>query len=78
VEGLPSLLQRLRDAGLGLDDFLDRAVFVEEEFIDADGAAEALSGLAVARAAEMQRQCFMALVMSGLRIKIMENRNYFR
>ena len=28
-----------RDAFLRLDHFLDRAVFVEEEFIDADGAA---------------------------------------
>ena len=43
-----TLLQRLLDGVFGLNHFLDRAVFVEEEFVDADGAAEALSGLAVA------------------------------
>ena len=37
-----------RDAFLRLDHFLDRAVFVEEELVDADGAAEALASLTVA------------------------------
>ena len=37
-----------RDAFLRLDHFLDRAIFVEEEFIDADRTAEALASLTVA------------------------------
>ena len=48
MEDLSSLLQGLRDGFRGLLHFLDRAVFVEEEFVDADGAAEALALLSVA------------------------------
>ena len=42
------LLHGFRDAFLRLRQRLDRAVFVEEELVDADGTAQALSLLAVA------------------------------